>query len=203
MAINDNALVVPGSGTLFIAPKNTPMPATGLSAFTLTGTAPEGWTNIGHTSTSETFAFAKEGGEATNLPTWIKSIARTVYSAVSWTLTGTSLQVDKTVFDLAFNGWLNDTNKSYVVPSAIKGKEVALFLLATDATGGLGFYMPNASTSLGEAPTIDVENFFGVQIVASIGSADASAIPAGPDGTPGLMEVFGPVAFEEVAPVQA
>jgi hypothetical protein len=188
MTADATALVVPGHGTVFKAAANTVMPAGGLSDFGL-AVAPTGWTSLGHTSTQNTVAFATDGGDPTTLGTWLQDGVRTMYAVTDWSLTVNALQVDKDNLDLAFNGEF-DTDDGYIVPGSNAGTSCALFVLCQDGTGQLGFYIPNTSTKLGDAPSIDTANFFELPLAASILAASTTAIPALTDGRPGIMKVY-------------
>lgn len=189
MTADATALVVPGHGTVFKAPANTEMPAGGLAAFSLLGTVPTGWISLGHTSTDNTVAFSTDGGDATKLGTWLQDGVRTVYAATDWSLGVNTLQVDKDNLDLAYNGAFDDDG-GYIVPGSNSGLDTALFVLCQDGTGQLGFYIPNTSTKLGDAPSIDTEKFFETPLTAAINAADPDAIPPLADGRAGIMKIY-------------
>lgn len=188
MSVDKTALIVPGHGTLFLADANTAVPDSPLTAFTLKGTPPDGWENIGHTSTDNTAAFNRDGGDATQLDSWLEDGVETIYAATNWSLGFNPIQVDKNSLDLGFNGWV-DTDGGYVIPSTSDGLDKALFLLATDGTGALGFYMPDTNVNIGDAPSIDNAKFFEIPLSASIHAADESVI-ASNNGKSGLMKVY-------------
>lgn len=202
MSVNKPATIVPGHGTVFVADVNTAMPAGGLDDFTLTGTPPAGWTNLGHTSKANTASFAKAGGEATVLDTWLADAVETVYSATSWTLGVNALQFDEENLNLAFGGFF-DTDGGYVIPGSNGGTEKAIFLLATDGTGKLGFYIPNTSVAIGDAPSVDSANFMELPLSANILAADEEVIPATSGGTPGIMKLYKTGLVEAVPVVSA
>lgn len=189
MGANKSATIVPGHGTVFVAEVNTAMPAGGLDDFALTGDAPAGWTNLGHTSKANTASFTKTGGEATVLDTWLADAVDTVYSATSWALGVNALQFDEDNLNLAFGGYI-DEDGGYVVPSSNPGQEKAVFLLATDGTGKLGFYIPNTSVAIGDAPSVDAANFMEMPLSINILTADEEVIAANDDGTPGIMKIY-------------
>lgn len=189
MGANKTAMIVPGHGTLFVADVNTPMPAGGFADFALTGEAPDDWINIGHTSKANTAAFSKEGGDKTVLDTWLEDNADVIYASTQWGLGFNSLQLDEDNLNLAFGGFF-DTDGGYVIPSGNAGSDKALFLLATDGTGKLGFYIPNTSVAIGDAPSIDTSTFFELPISAQILTADEAVIPAAPDGRPGIIKLY-------------
>lgn len=189
MAVNSDALVIPGRATVFHAPLNTAVPANPLADFSVTAdTVATGWMNLGHTSKENTVAFSREGGEATTISTYLADAVRTVYSAVAWTLTIPALQFDQDVLDLAFNGDF-DADSGYIIPGAAASTETALFLLFEDGTGKLGFYIPNANVTLGDVPSFNPEAFVELPLSASIQSASSNVIPAA-NGKPGIMKLY-------------
>lgn len=188
MGVDKSKTIVPGRGTFFTADRSVAFPANPLEAFSLTGAPPTGWLNIGHTSKQNTAAFARDGGEKTTLDSWIADAIGVIYSATNWALTAAALQIDKDNLDLAFNGAF-DTDGGYVIPGANAGREKQIFLLATDGTGKLGFWMENTSVTMGDAPSFDPANFLELPISASILSADPAKIPP-VNGVPGIMKLY-------------
>src|SRR5690554_4645187 len=128
MAVNNNAMIVPGNGTLFHAPIETALPENPLTAFTLTGAPPTGWVNLGHTSSENTPAFSREGGEPTSMGTWLMDSTSTIYSAISWMLAIPALQFDEDVLDMAFNGDFDPATGGYIVPGQSAAVKTQLFL---------------------------------------------------------------------------
>lgn len=189
MAVDNNALVIPGHATVFHAPVNTAVPANPLESFGLTvDSVATGWVNLGHTSRDNIVSFAREGGEATSINTYLADAVRTVYSSVSWTLNIPALQFDQDVLDLAFNGDF-DTDNGYIIPGSSSATSTALFLLFEDNSGKLGFYIPNTTVTLGDVPAFNPEAFTELPLSASIQSASDSVIPAA-SGKPGIMKLY-------------
>jgi hypothetical protein len=184
-----SALVVPGHGTVFKAAKNTILPTGGLSAFTLTGTPPTGWANVGHTSSDNMVSFSIDGGDATVLRTWLQDAVRTIYDSVAWSLSINALQFDKPTLDLAFNGGF-DANGGYTVPGQNGGTEAGLFVLCQDTTASVGFYIPNTTVKLGDSPSFDTANFIELPLSAQILTAASTAIAPLADGRAGIMQIF-------------
>jgi len=189
MGADKSKTIVPGHGTLFVADRDATFPENPLEAFTLTGTEPDGWTNLGHTSKGNQPAFSKEGGDATVLDTWLADGVDVVYASEQWALAIAALQVEQLSLDLAFGGFM-DTDGGYVVPSSNPGLEKQSFLYATDGTGSLGFWMENTSSKVGDAPSIDAASFLELPISQKILSADTEKIPANGDGIPGIMKIY-------------
>ena len=190
MAVDATKLLIPGHGTVFQSAANELLPSGDVfEKFTLTGDGPAGWSNLGHTSAQNTISFSREGGEPTTLGTFLADAVRTIYSSYSWSVGIPALQFDEDVLDLAFNGdWDSKTN-GYVVPTSSAPVAAGLFLLMQDNTGKLGFWIPNTTVTLGEAPGVDRENFMELPLTASINAADSGVIPAA-NGKPGIMEIF-------------
>lgn len=189
MSVDATKMVIPGHGAVFHAPKNTVPPINPLAAFSLTGAAPSGWTNLGHTSKANTVAFSKDGGEKESLDTFLVDGVRAVYGSVAWGLTIPALQFDEDVLDLAFNGDFDPTTGGYIVPGVVVPVETALFVYFQDNSGSLGFWLPNAETTLGDAPGTDPAAFTELPISTAILAADEAVIPS-VDGKPGLFEIF-------------
>lgn len=191
MSADSTKLVVPGHGTIFIAPPNTKPPATPMNpatGFKLQSDGPTVWKNLGHTSKSNTIAFTKEGGDKESLDTFLADAVRTSTSAVRFGLTAAALQMDAQTLDLAFNGDMDAATGGYTVASPAP-VPTALFVYLHDSTGSLGFWVPNAEISLGDAPTIDPAAFFELPLSASFLAAPAAIIPA-VGGRAGIFQIF-------------
>lgn len=189
MSVDSTKLIVPGHGTVFHAARGVALPTNPLAAFSLTGAAPAGWTNLGHTSKANTLAFTKEGGEKESLDTFLADAVRYSYSGVSWGMTIPALQFDEDVLDMAFNGDIDPTTGGYIVPGQVDPIETQLFTLLHDNTGKLGFWIENVDVTLGEAPTTDPAAFLELPLSAAFKAADDTKIPA-VGGKPGLFEIF-------------
>ncbi|WP_213816226.1 IPT/TIG domain-containing protein [Glaciihabitans sp. dw_435] len=189
MSVNTGALIVPGHGSIFQAPANTAMPAGGLSAFSLMGTPPANWENLGHTSKDNLFSFKRDGGAPTTLDTYLVDGVSVIYDAVHWSLNVNSVQLDANTLNLAFNGYF-DTDGGYIIPASNNGISRALFVYLTDGTGALGFYIPNNTVTIGDALSIDSKKFVEAPLVATILAPSTTAIPVGPTGLPGIMKLY-------------
>lgn len=194
MGANKSAILVPGHGTLFVAPVNTAIAGGGslagiLSAYSLAGADPALWTSIGHTSKDNLPAFSKDGGDATFLDTWLADAITAIYAATNWSLGFNPIQLDQAGLDLAFGGNF-DADGGYIVPGSNNGTPKALVLYMTDGAVELLFYIPNTLVAIGDAPSIDAAKFLELPLNASILAADPSVIPAATNGIPGIMKVY-------------
>lgn len=189
MSVDASTLIIPGSGTVFMSAANASLPSTPLTAFSLTGNPPVGWQNLGHTSKSNTIGFTRDGGDTTSLDTFLANAVRVITSSVAWGVNIPALQFDVNTLDLAFNGDFDSVTGGYTVPASADPIAAGLFLLFQDNTGKLGFWLPNTTISLGDAPSVDTEYFMELPLTASILSAPTNVIAA-VDGKPGIMQVF-------------
>jgi hypothetical protein len=188
MGADKTATIVPGHGTLFVADVNTAMPVD-WTDFALTGDAPDGWINLGHTSKDNLPAFTKDGGDKSVLDSWLADSVDVIYASTQWGLNFNSLQVDEDNLNLAFGGNF-DTDGGYIIPGSNAGVEKAVVLFSTDGTGSIAFYAPNTSVALGDAPSIDAAKFLEMPISVSILSVDDDVIPAASNGLPAIMKVY-------------
>lgn len=138
MAINDDAVLVIGSGNYFTAPTGTALPADLLS--------PEGtWSNVGHTSLEEIFGITSEGGEATILGTLQNKSLRTRYSARTETITFILQQFDTPGLKLYFGSNAPELSNGLVgVPDEPVPTTAAFLVVFVDGENHFAFYAPQA-----------------------------------------------------------
>lgn len=199
MSISDT-YSIPGFGTVFLAPPNTPLPAAGITAFTRELESLEGWENFGHTSRDNPIALAVDGGDATTKGSWLRSALVTQYAETTWTATGASIQTDRKTVRRIFNGWATADGKGTVVGQGKKATDLAMIILADDDTGKLAFYEPKVAFTYGDAPSFDVENFMELSFAATFLAPAPGVLPVGPDGRAGLFEFYGPDAWHSDNP---
>lgn len=137
-----------------------------------------GWTWLGSTSKENAPELSKDGGEVKVRGVWDNPAERTEVSAIKWTLKLNSVEVTQATMSLAFpSGSWDAGTESYKAKAASGTVSKALFVIMKDAENGLaGIYLPNASITLGDAPKVDPENFFEIQL-------SASALSSKQDGT--------------------
>lgn len=186
MSANDSSLIVPSHGTVFFAPDSATLPAKPLEAFALGKAAPEGWVDLGHTSRENTIAFSKDGGDKEQLDTWYADAVRVVYASSRWSLTVGALQMEKQTLDMAFGGSIDPSSGAYVVPATAAPMSGQIAVLFQDNTANMLFYMPNTQTTLEEAPSVNVEGFFEIQLGISLLSSDK----LNTGGKQGIMAIY-------------
>lgn len=168
MALNPNALIFPSRGTIFVAPVDTAPPtASGLA--TLSPSAPPtSFECLGHTSRENLPAYAKDGGDATQYGSWWTDGIATAYDPTTWSLNFNSLQSDALSLGLAFGGGVLDSTVGFFDIGDIAPVSKALLLLLVDGSKRRGFYHPNASITLGDAPEIATDAFFEIPMTAQL-----------------------------------
>lgn len=186
---------IPGYGTVFTAPANTPLPEGGIAAFSKGLDNVEDFENLGHTSFENPIELSVDGGDATSKRSWLLANLVTIYEGITWSATGNSIQCDKATVQKIYSGWDTTDSLGTVVPATKKGTDLAIVILSQDDTGKLGFYVPNVNFTFGDAPSFDVENFFELPFSASFQAPQTGILPTGPDGEAGLFEFYGPDAF--------
>lgn len=173
MALNAAQTILPGRGLVFYGAPNLAPP----NKATINPATPStytGWTCMGHTSRDNAVALTKEGGETTVRGSWWDDALRSTTSPVVLGSTINSLQVDKETLDVAFPGG-RVIGGGYAVGS-VGTIEKAVYILMVDGSSRAGIYAPRQALTLGDAPSIDVENFFEIQIGGPWLSATAAVV---------------------------
>lgn len=166
MAMDSATTLIPGRGTVFVAPTGTTVPTLNtvdpntINTFT-------GWDCIGHTSRENTVSLSKDGGDVNTLGSWWDDALRTTKDPTTWSLTFNSLQMDKLTLGLAFGGGTSAAGK-FTVPSVSATVSRALYVLMVDGSGRMAIHCPKADITLGDAPEVSVDGFFEVQLRATV-----------------------------------
>lgn len=168
MALNPNALILPSRGTVFVGDVDAPPPTVAQLATATPDAPPSGFVCIGHTSRENLPKYGKEGGEATQYGSWWDDAIDTSYSPVQWTLGMNSLQSDAVSLGLAFGGGTLDDEAGTYDFGNVEAVAKSLLLLMAGGSKRRGFYHPNTSITLGDAPEIDTEKFFEIPLLAQL-----------------------------------
>ncbi len=167
MALDATSTILPGRGAVFVGEVDAV--EFDLDGLDLNDPATFAtWISAGHTSRENLPAFAKDGGEATQKGSWEEEAIRSNYSSTAWSLAINALQLDKATLELAFGGGTYDAAKKRYSVKTISEIKKSIFLVMFDGDVRAGIYMPNTTITLGDAPEIDVENFFEVQLSAQL-----------------------------------
>lgn len=161
MALIDSAVVIPGTGFMYLAPAETAQPAS------LTSPASP-WENLGHTSADDGLTITRDGGDSTVLPTWQNVALRERRDPTTFAITASLHQVDNNVLELYFGaGDISDAG-AFGVQSASATTAKALFVRIVDGTNEVGLYVPRVSIAAEDDIEIDTENFLAFPIRATV-----------------------------------
>lgn len=177
MATNTTALLIPGTGQIWIAPKDTVEPTAAPST---------PWIDLGHVS--------EEGITVTNevttepRPTWpAPGGARTAVTDQSFTVGFTALQVDAVSLKLYFGGGIVDAGPPvrFQIPKAVAAQQHALYILMEDGTTEVPFYLPFVEITSGGEAEGNPEGYFTLPLTCTVLASDAAEF-LGTIGGPGI-----------------
>lgn len=171
MALNDNSVVLPAVGYIYVAAVDTasPTPAEIESFDPTTGLA--GWTQIGHTSRDDLPVFGFDGGDAETLGSWQNaSLRRVTTEAAQDYVTFNALQLDEQVLSYYY-GVSNPgstVGKFDVTDSSVSGIETALLIVIVDGDATVGFHASKVSMGREDSIELAIDEFVAVPLRASI-----------------------------------
>jgi hypothetical protein len=124
-------------------------------------TAPNGWTNIGHTSRDDLPEFGFDGGDTEVRGTWQnESLREVVTKPIADYLTIFLAEFDTESFELYYG---RDASKTPGVFGVAGGTQVpvetALFIIIVDGDTKIGFYAPKASVRRDDSIQLAVDEF--------------------------------------------
>ena len=178
-------VMIPGQGWVFYAPVDTAAPDIADFDPTSPATSFSGWSWLGSTSKDNLVAMSKEGGEVTPKDAWDTPNLRTEKSTETWSMTNNAIAIEQDTLTLAFpNGTWDAQKQMYSLAAKNSIISKALLVVMKDDVSGVGcIYAPNAALSVGDAPTLDAENFFEVPLSATLQTSPTTGSPWGL-GTP-------------------
>jgi hypothetical protein len=171
MALNDNAVVLPAVGYIYVAPVDTasPTPAD-IEAFD-PATGIVGWTQLGHTSRDDLPVFGFDGGDAETLGSWQNaSLRRVTTEAAQDYVTFNALQLDEQILSYYY-GVSNPgstVGKFDVADSSVSGIETALLIVIVDGDATIGFHASKVSMGREDSIELAIDEFVAVPLRASI-----------------------------------
>lgn len=160
MALNDDAVLIPGTGHIYLANPGTPEPADPKAP-------PAAWTSVGHTSRDEGLSITRDGGDSEVKGTWQAAALRERRDPTTWALTFTLHQVDQDTFRLYFGAGTVAAGKFGVKANATP-TERALFVRMIDGADEVGLYIPRVSVFAEDDISVDVENFLSFPVRATV-----------------------------------
>lgn len=167
MALSDAAVLIPGTGRIYLAPVGTAEP-------TDPDTVPIApWGDVGHTSRDNGVTITREGGDSEVKGTWQNPSLRERRNPVTWALTFQLHQVDANSLRLYFGGGVATTGK-FVVPANPVPQEHALYVVMIDGPARVGLHFPKVSIAATDDISVDVEEFLTFPVRATVLSASGS-----------------------------
>lgn len=161
MALIDSAVLIPGTGEIYVAPAETVMPVS------LTAPA-DPWENLGHTSRDDGLTITRDGGDSETIGTWQNPVLRERRDPTSFAITAFLHQVTNDVLEMYFGPGDVDTADQFGVTSSTATIERALYIRIIDGTNEAGLYVPKVSISSDDDVEIDVEGFLAFPIRATV-----------------------------------
>jgi hypothetical protein len=152
VALDDSAVIIPGTGQVYIAPGATAIPAS------LTAPAAP-WENLGHTSRDDGLTITRDGGDSEVLGTWQNPSLRERRDPTTFAITMHLHQVDNNVLELYFGTGDVSVADQFGVTSATGTTEKALYVRMIDGTNEVGLYVPKVSIASDDDVEVDPEGF--------------------------------------------
>lgn len=161
MALNDNAVIIPGTGYMYLAPAETAKPAS------LTAPAAP-WVNLGHTSRDDGLTITRDGGDSNILGTWQNVALRDRRDPTTFAITAFLHQVDNTVLELYFGtGDVSVANEFGVIGAGTTVSK-ALYVRIVDGDNEVGLYVPKVAVGADDDVEVDAENFLAFPVRATV-----------------------------------
>jgi hypothetical protein len=174
MALDDSAVVIPGTGHVYVAPAGTPKPSN-----LITPEPP--WQEMGHTSIDDGLTITRDGGDSEVLGTWQNPSLRERRDPVVFAVTLHLLQIDNNTLSLYFGGGDASEAGVFGVNLISQPQERAMFVRIVDGDNEFPFYIPKASIASDDDVEADVEEFLAWPIRATVLGVSGS----------NLMEFYG------------
>lgn len=161
MALIDDAVVLPGTGFMYIAPAETAQPAS------LTAPASP-WENLGHTSREDGLTITRDGGDSEVKGSWQNPSLRERRDPSTFAITAFLHQIDNNVLSMYFGDGDVSVAGEFGVTSVTGTTEKALFVRIVDGTNEVGLYVPKVSIGADDDVEIDVEEFLAWPVRATV-----------------------------------
>lgn len=164
MSLDSGKVIIPGNGNILHAEPDTLPFDPAQFVIGDPSTYGTGWNSFGHTSRENPPEFEKDGGDAEQKGSWEQDALDVAYEAVSWSFVANALEMSKETYELIIpeGEWVDELGGYYDVYGDGKA-ERALFFIFVQGTKRAGWYFPRVSLGMGDAPSVDVEEFFETQ----------------------------------------
>lgn len=153
MALDDGAVLKPGTGYIYLADPDTPKP----TDITDPLDPGAGWANLGHTSLTNGISFGREGDTPETLGSWQQPSLRTTDPAVTYSLTINALQASVDTYRLYFGAGPEalQPDGSFRIPARPTAQVHALLVIAVDGSVFVPLWHPRVSIIGSDAITFD------------------------------------------------
>jgi hypothetical protein len=156
VALTDSAVLIPGTGELWIAPLTGDTPAT-MPADPEAPTTP--WENLGHTSREDGLTITRDGGDTEPIGTWQNPSLRVTREPTNFAITAFLHQVDNQVLSMYFGPGDTTVEGQFGVTSAVAAITRSLFVRIVDGENSASLYVPKVEISSEDDMEVDVEGF--------------------------------------------
>lgn len=161
MALVDSAVVLPGTGFIYLAPTGTAAPGS------LTSPAAP-WVNLGHTSREDGLTITRDGGDSEVLGTWQNPSLRERRDPTTFAITMVAHQVDNDVLGLYFGGGDATVANVFGVNSTTGTTDRAMFIRIVDGDNQVAMHLPKVSISSEDDVEVDPEGFLSFPLRATV-----------------------------------
>jgi hypothetical protein len=161
MALDDAAVIIPGTGFVYTAPAGTPAPTDFEN--------PESpWEDLGHTSIEDGLTITKDGGDSNILGTWRNPALRDRRDPVTFAITIHLLQLTNETLAYYFGGGDTSVEGVFGVNLITQPQERAMFIRIVDGEVSAPLYVPRVSLASDDDVEVDVENFLAFPVRATV-----------------------------------
>jgi hypothetical protein len=180
VALIDSAVLIPGTGEIWVAPSGTAKPVDPSAPITP-------WENLGHTSRDDGLTITRDGGDSEVIGTWQNPTLRERRDPTNFAITAFLHQVTNQVMEMYFGPGDVDVEGEFGVTSAVATIEKAVFVRIIDGANEAGLYIPKVSVSSEDDVEVDVEGFLAFPVRMTVLQVSGSNLMTwiGPElGTP-------------------
>lgn len=161
MALDDNAVYIPGTGHVYVAPSGTVKPAS------LTAPAAP-WEELGHTSREDGLTITRDGGDSEVLGTWQNAQLRERRDPTTFAITMFLQQVDNTTLGMYFGGGDASVAGEFGITDTVGTTENALYIRIIDGVNEVGLHVPKVSIAAEDDVEVDVEGFLSLPVRCTV-----------------------------------
>lgn len=161
MALNDGAVLIPGTGRVYLA-------APGQAAPVNPRDPADPWSIIGHTSRDNGLTISRDNGDSEVKGTWENPALRERRDPATWAITFQLHQVDNNTLELFFGSGDVDTPGVFGVQGVAPPVERAMFVRMIDGSAEAGLYLPRVSIGADDDISVDVENLMAFPVRAQV-----------------------------------